>query len=200
MSVLKQSTVIRRPFLLVQSADHITGLTGATPTVTISKNGAALASPGGTVTEIGSGWYYISYTGTDTNTLGPLVAHVTAASADPSDFYDDVQTHILSDFAIDANGNVSITSNIKQNTAATIEFPMVSTTTGQLATGLTVTAQRSLAGAGFAPCANAVTEIATASGVYSLVLAAADTNAVSVVLLLTATNANPVVYQFNTQP
>lgn len=90
MAQLAQSTAYNRSFLMVQSSDHITGITGATVTVTISKNGAALAAPGGAVTQIGSGWYYIALTTTDTNTLGDLVFHCTATSADPTDFSDQV--------------------------------------------------------------------------------------------------------------
>jgi hypothetical protein len=72
-------------FFMVQSADHITALTGASPTVTISKNGAAFASPSGAVTEIANGWYQVAGNATDTNTAGPIALHATAASGDPSD-------------------------------------------------------------------------------------------------------------------
>lgn len=72
-------------FLLVSSTDHLTGLTGATPTVTLSKNGAAFASPAGAVSEIGNGWYKVAGNATDSNTLGPLILHATATGADPSD-------------------------------------------------------------------------------------------------------------------
>lgn len=72
-------------FLLVSSTDHVTGLTGATPTVTLSKNGAAFAAPTGAVTELGSGWYKVAGNATDTNTLGPLILHATATGADPCD-------------------------------------------------------------------------------------------------------------------
>lgn len=83
--ILQSSTQSALLFLLVQSSDHITGLTGASPTVTLSKNGAAFGSPSGAVTEIGSGWYKVAGNATDTATLGPLALHATAASADPCD-------------------------------------------------------------------------------------------------------------------
>ena len=73
------------PFLIVQSSDHITGLTGASPTVTISKNGGAFGSPAGTVSEIGNGWYELTPSSADTNTNGVLLLHATATSGDPSD-------------------------------------------------------------------------------------------------------------------
>lgn len=97
MALLKQSTAYTRMFLLVQTADHITGLTGASPTVTLSKAGGAFAAAGGTVTEVSSGWYKIALTTTDTNTLGELAFHVTAASGDPTDFADQVAANILGD-------------------------------------------------------------------------------------------------------
>lgn len=73
------------PFLLIASADHLTGLTGATPFVAISKNGGAFAAPAGAVSEIGYGWYAIAGNATDSNTLGGLALHATATNADPSD-------------------------------------------------------------------------------------------------------------------
>src|SRR4051794_21104030 len=90
MASLRQSTAYTRAFLLVQSADHVTGLTGASPAVTLSKAGGAFASAGGSVTELANGWYKIALTTTDTNTLADLAYHVTATSADPTDFVDQV--------------------------------------------------------------------------------------------------------------
>jgi hypothetical protein len=72
-------------FLMIQSSDHITGLTGASPTVVLSKNGATFAAPAGAVTEVGNGWYKVAGNATDTDTLGPLALHATTTSADPSD-------------------------------------------------------------------------------------------------------------------
>lgn len=85
MSLIKQSTAYNAAFFLVTTQDSVTGLTGATVTVTVSKNGAAFAAPGGSVTEIGLGWYYLALTTTDTNTLGDLLIHATATNADPTD-------------------------------------------------------------------------------------------------------------------
>lgn len=72
-------------FFMVLTSDHITGATGLSPTVTISKNGGSFASPSGAVTEISSGWYKIAGNATDENTLGPLVIHATGTGADPCD-------------------------------------------------------------------------------------------------------------------
>lgn len=84
--LLKQSQTARPLlFLLVDSTDHVTGKTGLSPTVTLSKNGAAFGAPSGAVTELSSGWYKVAGNATDTATLGPLLLHATGAAADPSD-------------------------------------------------------------------------------------------------------------------
>lgn len=86
MRMLKQSSTAQvLMFLMVDSADHITGKTGLSPTVTLSKNGAGFGSPAGAVTEVGSGWYKVAGNATDTDTLGPLNLHATATGADPTD-------------------------------------------------------------------------------------------------------------------
>jgi len=97
MALLKQSTVYTRVFLMVQSSDHVTGLTGATVAVSLSKAGSAFAAAGGTVSEIGNGFYKVALIVTDTNTLGDLAFHATATSADPTDFIDQVAANILGD-------------------------------------------------------------------------------------------------------
>lgn len=95
--LLKQSTAYTRMFLMVDSADHFTGKTGLTVTVTLSKAGGSFASAGGTVTEVSSGWYKIALTTTDTNTLGDLAYHCTATGADATDFADQVIALDLAD-------------------------------------------------------------------------------------------------------
>ena len=97
MAALKQSTVYTRMFLVVQTADHISGLTGASPTVNISKAGAAFGAAAGSITEVANGWYKIALTTADTGTLGDLAYHITAASGDPTDFVDQVTANILGD-------------------------------------------------------------------------------------------------------
>jgi hypothetical protein len=72
-------------FLLVSNADGVTPVTGASPTVSLSKNGGSFASPVGAVSEIGNGWYKVAGNATDSNTLGPLILHATATNADPVD-------------------------------------------------------------------------------------------------------------------
>jgi hypothetical protein len=73
-------------FFLTAVSDHLTGLTGASPTVTLSKNGSTtFGSPAGAVSEMGSGWYKVAPNATDTNTLGPLALHASSSLSDACD-------------------------------------------------------------------------------------------------------------------
>lgn len=94
------------PFLMVSSGDHVTAQTGLSPTVLLSKNGAAFAACAGAVSEIGYGWYALAGNATDRNTLGELLIHASAAGADPSDldYYiveslDDLDNLVPGDYA-----------------------------------------------------------------------------------------------------
>lgn len=83
---LKQSSTAKPLlFFMTDSSDHITGKTGLSPTVTISKNGGSFGSPAGAVSEIANGWYKVAGNATDTNTLGPIALHATGTGADPDD-------------------------------------------------------------------------------------------------------------------
>lgn len=125
--ILKQSTAYTRMFLLIQSADHITALTGATATVSLSKAGGTFATAGGTVTEVANGWYKIVLTTTDTGTIGDLVFHITATSADATDFVDTVATNILGDTL---PTNVTTWSGTTVTTPDTAGSPKVTITSG----------------------------------------------------------------------
>jgi hypothetical protein len=87
MGYLLQQSSTAHPllFLMVSSTDHITAVTGITPTVTISKDGATFASPAGTVSEVANGWYKVAGNATDTATAGALLLHATGTGADPVD-------------------------------------------------------------------------------------------------------------------
>jgi len=78
---------------------------------------------------------------------------------------------------------------IKKNTAYSNFTFMMFDTAGDPATGKTVTATRSIDGAAFASCANAVSEIS--SGWYKINLAAADLNGDNIALKFTATGCAP---------
>ncbi|MGB9592074.1 MAG: hypothetical protein ACPL1K_06120, partial [Candidatus Kryptoniota bacterium] len=69
---------------MVDSSDHITGKTGLSPTVVISKNGGSFIAVSGTVSEIGYGWYKLLPSATDVDTLGSLLLYAQATGADPA--------------------------------------------------------------------------------------------------------------------
>lgn len=72
-------------FFMADEEDHMTGLTGLTPSVTISKDGGAFASAEGAVSEVGNGWYALAGDADDRDTLGTLIIHAEAAGADTFD-------------------------------------------------------------------------------------------------------------------
>lgn len=69
-------------FLLVSTADDKTAVTGAAPTVQLSKNGGAFAAATNAVAEIGQGFYKVALTATETNTVGALVVVASATGTD----------------------------------------------------------------------------------------------------------------------
>lgn len=83
--LLKQSTARNLLVFVTDEADHVTGLEGATLTITASKDGGAFSSISPTVTERGDGWYSLALTTSHTDTLGDLALHITATGADPTD-------------------------------------------------------------------------------------------------------------------
>src|SRR5262245_31300149 len=108
-------------FFLVLTSDHITAATGLTPTVTISKNGAAFGSPSGAVTEIANGWYKVAGNATDTNTLGPLALHATAGTADPCDL---IIANIVAYNPQNANlGLTNVSANVAQWNGTNVATP-----------------------------------------------------------------------------
>lgn len=82
---IPQSQGLRVTFNAKLTSDHYSPATGKTIAITISKNGGTFANPSVgalNATEIASGTYYVDLTGTDTNTLGPLIVIGTAAATD----------------------------------------------------------------------------------------------------------------------
>jgi hypothetical protein len=120
--VTQSSTAYPLVFLLIASSDHLTGFTGATVTVTLSKSGAAFAAPSGAVSEIGNGWYKVAGNATDTGTLGPLALHATATGADPSDALYPVVAYSPQDavhLGLSALPNTACTTNASLLTSGT---------------------------------------------------------------------------------
>jgi hypothetical protein len=132
--MLAQSTARNLMVFLTSAADHVTGLTGATLTLTLSKNGAAFASISPTVTERGNGWYSIALTAANTDTLGDFVLRATAAGADPIDLREQVYASL-------PGASVTV-SSIANNaiTAASIAADAVTEIQTGLATAADLTA------------------------------------------------------------
>ncbi len=106
----KDQTTSPLVFLMISSVDHISPAVGATPTVTLSKNGGAFGIATGAVSEIGFGWYKLVPNTSDFNTVGPLVVHATATGADPTDAEHEVTNGLVNlgpSQITDIVGNVS---------------------------------------------------------------------------------------------
>jgi hypothetical protein len=108
-------------FFLVAAADHIAGLAGASPVVTISKNGAAFAAAAGAITEVGSGWYAWAGHASDRSALGELAVHITASGADPVDF----KLEIVPWNPFDANLGLSRLDDTVTSRAAAVDYTAV---------------------------------------------------------------------------
>lgn len=80
-------------FFMADAADHVTGKTGLTPSVTISKNGGAFGAASGAVSELSNGWYALAGNATDRGTLGALALHASASGADPADVLVEIVSH-----------------------------------------------------------------------------------------------------------
>ena len=120
--IQQSTTAYPLVFLMVLSSDHITGATGLSPTVTISKSGGAFASPSGAVSELANGWYKVAGSATDTSTLGPLILHATAATADPTDTTYEVVAYNPQDsvhLGLTSLPNTAVTTNASLLTSGT---------------------------------------------------------------------------------
>lgn len=181
MARLPHNQTYTREFLMVQTVDHVSGLTGGTVTVTLSKAGGAYSGAAGTVTEVANGVYKIALTAADLNTLGDLAVHCTVASGDPTDFVDQVVAGIF--------------KNVAYNN---YPFLMTDSTNHAPATGKSVTVTRSVDGGAFgAGSLSAVTEVA--NGIYVVNFAASDLNGGSITLRATASGCDDTLMQIITQ-
>lgn len=79
--LIAQNTSPTLVFLLVDADDAVSPVTGATPTVKLSKNGSAFAAAAGDIAEIGEGWYRVTLTPAETDTDGPLIIRAVATDS-----------------------------------------------------------------------------------------------------------------------
>lgn len=177
-----------------------TPVTFASGDTQISKDEGAYANTTNNPSHEGNGHYSLSLTATEMQAARIVITII-----------DQTATKEWEDqcIIIETYGNASAehafdldTANITQPT----EYPMSKNTAFSNfcfvminssddispATGLTVTAERSIDGGAFAACANSVSEVS--NGVYKIDLAAADLNGNCIVLKFTATGANPTLH------
>lgn len=107
-------------FLMVKSLDHTSPLTGAAPSLTRSKNGAAFAAGTGAVTEIANGWYSWAGNTGDRDTLGELALHITATGGDNVDLKGMVVTSDV--FAANA-GLSNVTADLTKILGTAVSTP-----------------------------------------------------------------------------
>lgn len=114
------------PFFMADAADGKTGLTGLSPTVTVSKKGtSSFSAAGGSVTEIANGWYYYTTTTGETDTAGRFVVRITGTGADPWNDYhyvkDDLETDAISAAAVSTAAIEKIAAHLLTTTTTTLE-------------------------------------------------------------------------------
>lgn len=110
MALITQNTGYTRMILITSTADHITGLTGQTPVITLYKGTTSSSSSTGTIAEATSGWYKWNLTSNDSVTLGDLAVSVTSTAGDPTGFVDQIVAVNYSDavrFGMSALPNVA---------------------------------------------------------------------------------------------
>ena len=123
MYQIKQSeaTAARRriPVLLVDITDGFVPETGVvTPTINVSKNGAAVATGAGTWTEIGNGQYYYEFTAGEVDTLGWIAVNIEKATVS-RDFNAVVQV-MAYDYAVATNLGLSALPAVASGSAGAI--------------------------------------------------------------------------------
>lgn len=73
----------RIPFILLSTTDG-SPITGASPTVTISKDGGAFTAATNIPSEIGNGYYYVDLTTAETTVTNNVIIRATATGAQPT--------------------------------------------------------------------------------------------------------------------
>lgn len=95
MAIIKANATYTRTFLAVYKTDHITGATGVTVIVRLSKAGGAYGASTNTASAVANGLYSIVLASGDTNTVGDLSFNCTGTNIDPTDFIDQVHNFDL---------------------------------------------------------------------------------------------------------
>lgn len=121
MYPIKQSVAITVPFFVHDAAgDAVTGLTNASFTKRISKNGAAFAAMTVTITEMENGWYSFPLSTTHSNTAGILSITFTNAGAKQVNLQWRVQAKLIDDLN-DFDAAADTVINVTNVAAATLD-------------------------------------------------------------------------------
>jgi len=188
----------RRVYLhLVDATDGITPETGeAAGQPQFSKNGAAFGNTSATLTSVGNGTYYVELTTGEVDTYGFLL--VRYKSGNTAEAQEIRQVVDFDPYSAVTPASVVDAIAIKKNTALNaFTFPMRDAN-GDLKTGETITATRSIDGAAYASCANAAAEIGT-TGTYKIDLAATDLNGTVIAFKMTSSGAKATTFTICTQ-
>lgn len=185
-----QSKTVMFPLVTRGAVDFKTGATFAAGDVKISKDGGAFANTTNLPTELGSGWYQLVLTATETQAARISISVI---DQDATKVFEDQAVYVetygnaSAEHEIDLDQpNVKVNSAFKKNTAYTsYMFLMVDDTDGKTPeTGLTgISCTRSIDGGAFGACANAASEVG--SGWYKIDLATTDLNGDEIVLRFT---------------
>jgi len=206
MQYLRQSTAVTLkigPFLDVDDGDtEMDSLTISQADVRLSKNGGNFAqkSDGDSCTHDELGFYNCAINTTDTNTVGRLLVAVHVATAlsvwhefmvIPQSVYDSMVAG-TDTLPVDAAG-------VKKN-AALNNFPVVMVLSSDhvtVATGKTVTGERSIDGGAFEAVDGTITEVS--DGLYQFDADAADTNGDFIVWRFSATSCDDTWVNIKTE-
>ncbi len=138
MANIPQSTIYVRTFKMYLTGTK-TPATGKTIVVNLSKAGGALGAAAGAVAEISGGWYKVSLSAVDSNTIGDLAIDCTEGSCDPTSFTDQVGPIVSNIIQIDGNTTVgnNATLNLKQlNIVNNAGHALVATSSGSNGNGI----------------------------------------------------------------
>lgn len=122
MRQLLQSTSRNVAFKAFLAADHVTPATGKTIAITISKNAGTFTNPSGgatNATEIANGWYFVTLTTTDTNTVGDFIVRGTEGTIDPAEQI----CQVVTDTATTITAINAKTTNLPASPAAVSDIP-----------------------------------------------------------------------------
>ncbi len=126
----KISTGVDIPFFVYDSTDRTVGKTGLSSfTITAAKSGeTSMSTITPTVTEQGSGWYFMTLTTTHTNTKGFMNFYITKTGGEIKPFSIQVVTDLPGDIVASVTGAVgsvtgavgSVTGNVGGNVVGTV--------------------------------------------------------------------------------